>query len=192
MADYYCQTSFAIAISADEAALLSEIDPLLRVLGDGFETAAEAEAAYTDTSPAFQAMFPKGDHGDPFAELTALFDDPNWPTLGVDLDIRPNADHPETVSLFVSGDDARPFDLAALLQRVCPTALPFRFGWAYTCSRHRLDAFGGGYMEVGADTLTRLIDPDDPVEAIAQISAAVMAAQSQRKGGEAGRAPLLG
>jgi hypothetical protein len=192
MADYYCQTSFAIAISADEAALLNEIDPLLRVLGDGFETAAEAEAAYAVTSLAFQAMFPKGNHGDPFAELTALFDDPTWPILGVDLDIRPNADQPETVSLFVSGDDARPFDLAALLQRVCPTALPFRFGWAYTCSRHRLDAFGGGYMEVGADTLTRLIDPDDPVEAIAQISAAVAAIQSERKGGELGRAQLLG
>ena len=175
MADYYCQTSFAIAISADEAALLSEIDPLLRVLGDGFKTAAEAEAAYTDTSSAFQAMFPKGDHGDPFAELTVLFNDPTWPTLGVDLDIRTNADHPETVSLYVSGDDARPIDLAALLQRVCPTALPFRFGWAYTCSRPRLDAFGGGYMEVSADGITRLTDPDDPVEAIAQPGTAIAA-----------------
>ena len=181
MADYFCQTSFGLAISADEAALINEIDPLLRTLGDGFETALEAEAAYADTSAAFQALFPKGDHGDPFAELTGLFDDPTWPTIGVDLEARPDAEHPGTVALYVSGDDARPFDLAALLQRVCPSALPFRFGWAYTCSRHRLDAFGGGYMEVSADRVTRLIDPDDPVEAIAPLSAAV---RSERKGGE--------
>ena len=168
MADYFCQTSFAIAISADEAALIREIDPLLRVLGDGFAAAPEAEAAYAHTSAAFQALFPKGDHGDPFLELTSLFDDPTWPTIGVDLEPRPDAERPGTVALYVSGDDARPFDLAALLQRVCPSALPFRFGWAYTCSRPRLDAFGGGYMEVSADGITRLTDPDDPVEAIAQ------------------------
>ena len=35
MADYYTQTSFAIHVSEDEAALINEIDPLLRALADG-------------------------------------------------------------------------------------------------------------------------------------------------------------
>lgn len=163
MADYYTQTSFAIHVSEVEAALINEIDPLLRALSDGFETAAEAEAAYAATSAQFQAAFPKGADGDPFFELTSLFDDPTWPTIGCDLETRATPERPGHFQLWVNGDDVRPFDLAALLQRVCPSALPFRFGWAYTCSRHRLDAFGGGYMEVRADRIIRLIDPDDPV-----------------------------
>ena len=164
MADYYTQTSFAINVSEDEAALINEIDPLLRALADGFETAAEAEAAYAATSAQFQAAFPKGADGDPFFELTSLFDDPTWPTIGCDLEARPDSERPGHFQLWVNGDDVRPFDLAALLQRVCPSALPFRFGWAYTCSRHRIDAFGGGYMEVGAHGIIRLIDPDEPVQ----------------------------
>jgi hypothetical protein len=164
MADYYTQTSFAIHVSEDEAALINEIDPLLRALADGFETAAEAEAAYAATSAQFQAAFPKGADGDPFFELTSLFDDPTWPTIGCDLEARQDSERSGHLQLWVNGDDVRPFDLAALLQRVCPSALPFRFGWAYTCSRHRIDAFGGGYMEVGADRIIRLIDPDDPVQ----------------------------
>ena len=163
MADYYTQTSFAIHVSEDEAALINEIDPLLRALADGFETAAEAEAAYAATSAQFQAAFPKGADGDPFFELTSLFDDPTWPTIGCDMETRSDSERPGYLQLWVNGDDVRPFDLAALLQRVCPSALPFRFGWAYTCSRHRIDAFGGGYMEVGANGIIRLIDPDDPV-----------------------------
>ena len=164
MADYYTQTSFAIQVSEDEAALIDEIDPLLRALSDGFETAAEAETAYAATSARFQAVFPKGADGDPFFALTSLFDDPIWPSIGCDLETQPIPDRPGHFQLWVSGDDVRPFDLAALLQRICPSALPFRFGWAYTCSRHRIDAFGGGYMEVGAGCITRLIDPDDPID----------------------------
>ena len=164
MADYYTQTSFAIQVSEDETALINEIDPLLRTIADGFETAAEAEAAYEATSAQFKATFPKNAHGDPFFELTQLFDDPTWPTIGCDLEAKASPERLGHFQLWVSGDDARPFDLAALLQRVCPSALPFRFGWAYSCSRHRLDAFGGGYMEVRADRIIRLIDPNDPVD----------------------------
>jgi len=164
MADYYTQTSFAIEVSAAEAALIQEIDPLLRAIADGFETAAQAEAVYEATSLQFQAAFPKGADGDPFFELTRLFDDPTWPAVGCDLEVQAIPERPGHYQLWVHGDDARPFDLAALLQSVCPSALPFRFGWAYTCSRHRLDAFGGGYMEVAAGGITRLIDPDDPLE----------------------------
>lgn len=158
MADYYCQTSFAIEISAAEAALIDEIEPLLRTLADGFETADEAEAAYAETSPAFQALFPKGDSGDPFIELTSLFEDSTWPTIGCDLDSRPDPDRPDIVQLYVSGDGVRPLDVAALLRRVCSSGLPFRFGWAHTCSRHHLEAFDGGYMEVTADRLIPLHD----------------------------------
>ena len=178
MADYYTQTSFAIHVSEDEAALINEIDPLLRALADGFETAAEAEAAYAATSAQFQAAFPKGADGDPFFELTSLFDDPTWPTIGCDMETRSDSERPGYLQLWVNGDDVRPFDLAALLQRVCPSALPFRFGWAYTCSRHRIDAFGGGYMEVGTNGIIRLIDPDDPV----QMKRLVLAARDAEDG----------
>jgi len=178
MADYYTQTSFAIHVSEDEAALINEIDPILRALADGFETAAEAEAAYAATSAGFQTAFPKGADGDPFFELTSLFDDPTWPTIGCDMETRSDSERPGYLQLWVNGDDVRPFDLAALLQRVCPSALPFRFGWAYTCSRHRIDAFGGGYMEVGTNGIIRLIDPDDPV----QMKRLVLAARDAEDG----------
>lgn len=178
MADYYTQTSFAIHVSEDEAALINENDPILRGLAEGFETAAEAEATYAATSAGFQTAFPKGADGDPFFELTSLFDDPTWPTIGCDMEARQDSERPGHFQLWVNGDDVRPFDLAALLQRVCPSALPFRFGWAYTCSRHRLDAFGGGYMEVGAHGIIRLIDPDDPV----QMKRLVLAARDAEDG----------
>jgi hypothetical protein len=164
MSDYYTQTCFVIHVSEDEAALINEIDPLLRALSDGFETAVEAEAAYAATSARFQAVFPKGADGDPFFALTSLFDDPIWPSVGCDLETQPIPDRPGHFQLCVTGDDVQPYDLAALVQRVCPSALPFRFGWAHTCSRHRVDAFGGGYMEVGADRILRLVDPHGTID----------------------------
>ena len=40
--------------------------------------------------------------------------------------------------------------LSVMLQRLYPEYLPIGFEWAYTCSRPRLDAYGGGYMVIHA------------------------------------------
>jgi hypothetical protein len=98
MADYYTQTSFAIEVTAAEAALIQEIDPLLRAIADGFETAAQAAAVYEATSLQFQAAFPKGADGDPFFELTRLFDDPTWPATVVIWKCRRSPSGPDTIT----------------------------------------------------------------------------------------------
>ena len=58
--------------------------------------------------------------------------------------------------LDVSGDSVDPYGLAGLLRILLPSALPFRFGWAETCSRMRVDSFGGGFVEVNAERIVPL------------------------------------
>lgn len=61
-----------------------------------------------------------------------------------------------TVIVDVTGDSIDPYALAGLLRIVFPSALPFRFGWAETCWRMRIDSFGGGFLEVSHDRIVPL------------------------------------
>lgn len=156
MADYYTQTSFGVHADSGEAEILAEVDSVIDALQDGFENAEEAMEAWKACSERFRDLFPAADPAEPFASFTALFEDETYPSHGADITCRPDPEREGGSIVTVSGDQVDPYTLARLIQKVLPSALPFRFGWAETCSRLRLDDFGGGFLEVTADRLIPL------------------------------------
>ena len=156
MADYFTQTSFAVYADAGEAAILAEIDEIIVALQEGFPSSDAAITAWRATSERFRRLFPADDPETPFAHFTTLFNDETYPCHGADISCSSDPARAGGAIVEVSGDQVDPFALAHLLRIVLPSALPFRFGWAETCSRMRVDAFGGGFMEVTADMLIPL------------------------------------
>ena len=156
MADYFTQTSFVVHADANECALLPEIDEVLTALQEGFASPADAMEAWQTASERFRRLFPADDHEKPFGRFTALFDDESFPFHGADIACSPDPESEARAILEISGCEVDPIALANLLRAVLPSALPFRFGWAETCSRPLIDAFGGGFMEVTADRLIPL------------------------------------
>lgn len=157
MADYYTQTSFALRVDATEAALLPEIDEVIEDIQTGFEHSEDELAGWRSRSERFRHLFPADVTDKPFARFTALFNDEAYPCHGADLTCRSDPERDEGAILEVSGDQVDPFALARLLRIVVPSVLPFRFGWAETCSRMRADSFGGGFLEVTAERLIPLL-----------------------------------
>jgi hypothetical protein len=70
-----------------------------------------------------------------------LFDDPDFPEIDAQYD-------GETVWADTYGD---PFLIGLMVQRFCPSVLPFGFTYAATCSRMRPGEIGGGYVLITAD-----------------------------------------
>lgn len=156
MADYYTQTAFALRVDAADAEILPEIDEVIDAIQTGFDSADDAIAFWASCSDRFRALFPVDDPAEPFARFTGLFSDESYPSHGADLTCSPDpANEGETI-LDVCGDQVDPYALAGLLRILLPSALPFRFGWAETCSRMRFDSFGGGFLEVSANRLIPL------------------------------------
>jgi hypothetical protein len=143
MADYYVQGSFSFTCTAAESALIEEAWQHAADIGD---TAAPGEP-----SAEFLAAFPPTDLGNPFNGLLEIFDDPNFPIFGADIEIG-GADSC-LVSIF--GDtDFQPDAIAALVQRCCRQTLceaPIGFEWSFSCSRPRADGIGGGWCAIFVD-----------------------------------------
>ena len=164
MADYFTQTSFVVHADAEEAAILPEVDELLVALQDGFASPHDAMEVWQATSERFRRLFPADDPDKPFDRFTALFDDESFPFHGADIACRPDPESEARAILEVSGFEVDPVALANLLRVVLPSALPFRFGWAETCSRPLINAFGGGFIEVTVDRLIPLLGLGQDVE----------------------------
>ena len=147
MADNFIMASFAFACTANEAELLKSAFDLVADLYDDMGDAAELE-------PALAASFPPIDQ-DPFSGLRSIFCDPDYPDLGADIDV--GAQEDGTCAVFIYGTTAfQPDPVAILIQRCCPVSLaeaPIAFEWAETCSRPRIDEFGGGYCVIFADDI---------------------------------------
>lgn len=149
MADCYTQGSFAFTCSHAEMALIEEAFQASYDLGDG--------DAPTEPTPEFLAAFPPKSPGDPWSGFLAIFDDPDFPSFGVDFEGGNTLDQPgvSTVS-FWGMTDFQPDALAALIQRCCQATLlqaPIGFEWALSCSRARIGEFGGGWCAVFADRI---------------------------------------
>lgn len=156
MADYYTQTAFALRVDGAEAQILPEIDEVLDAIQTGFENPEDALACWTSCSERFRQMFPADNPSEPFASLTGLFSDETYPSHGAEITCSPDLANDGGMILDVTGDSIDPYALASLLRIVFPSALPFRFGWAETCSRMRVDSFGGGFLEVSHDRIVPL------------------------------------
>lgn len=156
MADYYTQTAFALRVDAAEADILPEIDDVLDAIQTGFESPEDALAFWQSCSVRFRQLFPADDPNQPFAHFTALFSDESYPSHGAEITCSPDPSREGGAVLDICGDSVDPYALAGLLRILLPSAIPFRFGWAETCSRMRVDSFGGCFLEVSTDRIVPL------------------------------------
>ena len=156
MADYYTQTAFALRVDAADAEILPEIDDVIDAIQTGFENPEEALAFWASCSERFRQLFPANDPRQPFERFTTLFSDETYPSHGAEITCSTDPANEGGAILDVSGDSVDPYALAGLLRILLPSALPFRFGWAETCSRMRVDSFGGGFVEVSAERIVPL------------------------------------
>ena len=157
MTDYQTETAFTIAVTAAEAAMLSEAADLADAL-----MAAKPEDAPPVLSDGFAALFPPRPEGDAASGFRALFCDGDCPDFGCDIQV--DADG-EAANVTFAGSQVDTEAIAELIRRCCASALPVRFGWAATCSKYRNDAFGGGTIEITRFDIRDVINShlDDPL-----------------------------
>lgn len=149
MADYYVQASLAFDCSPDEAALILETARAATAMSHGDPPAAPIAALLDAFRPT--------DPGEPWSGLRAAFPDPDWPSAGADIDAEARHDDPPRWRVWIASMDGfEPETVAMLIQRCCRAALaqgPIGFTWAATCSKPRVDEFGGGWCAVFPDRI---------------------------------------
>lgn len=146
MADNFTMASFAFACTQNEAELLKTAFEVVADLHEMSETA--------EFDPCLAALFPPIDD-DPFGGLRSIFSDPDYPNLGAAIDVTIREEGTSAVCIY--GTEAfQPDPVAILIQRCCPASLataPVAFEWAETCSKPRIDEFGGGYCVIFSDDI---------------------------------------
>lgn len=149
MADIYIQGSFAFICHVEEAETLGQAWYAVMSLRDDVEP---------DTpSAALTTLFPPLDEGDPWSGLLTIFDNPDFPDFGADLQIDVDRDNRDMRIVVICGmTDFQPAPIAKLIQRCCAQSLaqaPIGFEWAEVCSRPRVGHFRGGWCAIFPDRL---------------------------------------
>ena len=148
MANSYVKAAFAVSFLPDEAFLIEQAFEAAELLADGIEPEAATEL-YDGFGAAFAAAFPRG-ADDPFEAVRALFDDPDYPIFGCELDVdQPGPDG--RVKAWFGGEQVAVDALPRLFHLAAPASLPIGFEFALTCDRLRADEFGGGFALATAD-----------------------------------------
>lgn len=143
MADHHVQGSFAFACTVAESALIVEV----------WQHAADLLDDFTPGQPSteFLAAFMPTDLGNPFNGLLGIFDDPAFPDFGAEIEISGGE---QCIVSICGTSDFQPGPIAELIRRCCQESLkdgPVGFNWSYSCSRPRLDSFGGGWCAIFGD-----------------------------------------
>lgn len=149
MANSYTKAAFGLTVTAAEAALLAGAIEAAALLDDGDDDPAARAASFATLGADFATAFPPTDD-DPFAGFLTLFDDADYPYLGCDIDIG-EADAVGRVEVYFSGEQFDVGVAAELVFRVCRSALPFGFEYAFDCDKLRAGEFGGGYVLITAE-----------------------------------------
>lgn len=147
MSTYYTKASFALTITANEAALVRlalRAGDVLRHTRDKAAIAAEL----AQLGPDFAAVFP-GTEDDPAAGFLDIFDDRDHPILLCSVQF--GDEHDGQVTAVFSGNQFTIDAVAGLIQRTCGSALPFGFEYALDNSRLEVGEIGGGYAVITAD-----------------------------------------
>lgn len=149
MADIYIQGSFAFTCHAVEAETLAQAWYASIALRDEIEPDTPSAALIT--------LFPPHKPDDPWSGLLSIFDDPDFPDFGADLQIDVDPDNPDMGIIVVCGMmDFQPAPVATLIQRCCTQSLaqaPIGFEWAEVCSKPRVGHFSGGWCAIFPDRL---------------------------------------
>ena len=142
MANSYLTFSFAVPANQAQFELFEEC---VEAYGEIYENGEDGEDAhgesgswYESRSPEFKKIF---DSPDKFKES---FDEFNY-NIAIDASF-------QNKYIYISADEyGNPNDVGEILRHVVPDALPFGFEWALTCSKPRVDEFGGGVTLVTQD-----------------------------------------
>lgn len=155
MSNSFTAIAFSVVVMSAEGALAKDCLALcdeLDILSYDKDVAGIAKA-YEETSPHFKSTFPMVEgEADPFVSFRRLFDDPQCPSFGVDIDIEP-ASEAGTVAIVITSRDADLSALANLLQKVCRSALPVAFTYASYSDRLRVGSIDGGFVGIDADNI---------------------------------------
>ena len=144
MSNSHVSAAFVITVTKAEAknAQLAFAGAAMLENRDGFDDAAIADELDSD----FLALFP------PTAEGTAgvlggfidTFEDADYFSLG--WTIEAIAQTSDSVDLWIAGHQIQVETVTRLLQRCCPSALPFAFEWACYSDRLRGDEGADGFV----------------------------------------------
>lgn len=149
MADTYIQGSFAFRCTDAERALIGEAAQAASGLS--------SDLAHDLPSAAFRTAFPPTRADDAWSGFLDIFPDPDFPALGADFAGESCPGEPgRSIVSFASMSDFQPEAVAMLVQRCCPHTLglsPIGFEWAVSCSKPRIDEFGGGWCAIFADRI---------------------------------------
>jgi hypothetical protein len=149
MAEFYLKASFAFQCSNAELALLNE----------AFQAATDISIGFDPGQPsaAFLAVFPPFEHADPWSGLRSIFPDPQFPTFGADISADTTSEAPDVWAVHIFGmDDFQPEPISNLIHHCCQATLgagPIGFAWAETCSKPRVNEFGGGWCAIFRDRI---------------------------------------
>ena len=141
MSDFAIKFFIAFPCSAKAAARFCGLTNYLTAHADGEPALLE---------PAVATRLQSGSADTPEDNLAALLSTGDG--LGVDCRYDSASQH---LHIWSEGPTPDLHALSVLLQRLYPECLPIGFEWAYTCSRPRLDAFGGGYMVIRAHDIVQ-------------------------------------
>jgi hypothetical protein len=87
----------------------------------------------------------------------SIFEDANFPNFGADLKVEKSAENPETCTVIIySKTDFQPWSIAGLIQKCCQASLTrasIGFEWCFTCTKARIDCFGGGWCAIFPDRI---------------------------------------
>lgn len=149
MADSYVQGSFAFTCTHAEMALIEE----------AFQASYDLESGGTPTEPTpeFLAAFPPVTPDDPWSGFLSIFDDPDFPSFGVEFEGGNTLDQPGvSMGSFWSMTDFQPAALGEMIRHCCQATLlqaPIGFEWSFSCSKPRRGEFSGGWCAVFADRI---------------------------------------
>jgi hypothetical protein len=178
----YVSTAFVITTTEAEAHLACLCFAQSEMLRDRQD--ADRAGRALDLERAFVAAFPPlaeaGD--DPLSGFKDLFEDQDYFELGCTIEAEPRADG--ITDLWIAGHQIQVETVARIVQRSCPSALPFAFEWACYSDRLRRDEFGGGYALVAADKFQLVTTSDLIGRALADLNHALETPPSQ------GRQPI--
>ncbi|MCP3732157.1 hypothetical protein M9978_17175 [Sphingomonas sp. MG17] len=164
MADTYIQACFVFSCTAAEWSLLQEAFTLSLDLC--------AELTPEPRSAAFMALFPASG-SDPWAGFSALFGGSSLPDFGCDLAGGAEMEGTRWQAIISAETSFEPDAVAQLIQRCCNETLaqgPIGFEWSVSCSRQRIDEFGGGWCAVFADRIVLRWTRDQLRSAMAEAS----------------------
>lgn len=176
MSNSYVKASFVVNVTAHEASLLREALEAIGIAADDTIDAAETDQQYAALSEPFRERFP-ATGARLISGFLDIFSDPGFPCFDTEVEFwAAPAPGSEAGSAVLGGDLSRPThhvgfcgeqfaidEVANLIHRLCPSALPFGFEWSRDCDKLRPGEFGGGYVVITSDgpsyhSTTQLLD----------------------------------